>query len=167
MNTFRIALIVLLFSSATAMAAPASESSIKQLLAVTQAQKLVDGMRAQFGSLMNNAVQQTLKGKIPTVSQQQAIANMQNRMLALMQGELSWEKLEPMYIRLYKESFTEEEIIGMLSFYKTPAGQAVILKLPILMQKAILEIQKTTTGVMPQMQNIQQEFAAEMAAASK
>ena len=166
MNVLRNALIVLLFSSTTAIAAPASESSIKQLLAVTQVQKLVDGMRAQFDSLMNNAIQKTLNGKTPTAKQQQAIARMKNRMVALIQGELAWEKLEPMYLRLYKESFTEEEVAGMLSFYKTPAGQAVINKMPVLVQKTMLEVQKTISGVTPQMQKIQGDFVAEMQAAS-
>ena len=167
MNVLRNALIVLLLSSTTAMAAPASESSIKQLLAVTQAQKLLDGMRVQFDSLMNNAVQQALKGETPTAKQQQAIENMKNRMVALMQGELAWEKLEPMYLRLYKESFTEEEVVGMLSFYKTPAGQAIIYKMPVLMQKTMLDMQKMISGVTPQMQKIQENFIAEMKAAER
>jgi hypothetical protein len=149
-----------------AMAAPPSDGSLKQLLAVTQAQKLLDGMRAQFDSLMNNAIQQELKGKTPTAKQQQAIANMRKGMVALMQGALAWEKIEPMYLRLYKESFTEEEVAGMLSFYKTPAGQAVINKMPVMMQKTMLELQKMMSGMAPQMQKIQQDFVAELKAAS-
>ncbi len=167
MNILRNALIALLFCSATAMAAPASDSTIKQLLDVTQAQKLADEIRAQFDTIMNNAVQQALQGKTPTPKQQQAIANMKNRMVALMQGELAWERLEPMYLRLYKESFSEEEIAGMLSFYKTPAGLAVTNKMPVLMQKTMLEIQKMVAEATPQMQKIQEQFVAEMKAASK
>lgn len=167
MNILRSSMIALLFCSATAIAAPASESSIKQLLAVTQAQKLVDGMRVQFDSLMNNAVQQALQGKTPTAKQQQAIANMKNRMVTLIQGELAWEKLEPMYLRLYSESFSEEEVAGMLSFYKTPAGQAIIYKMPTLMQKTMLEVQKMISGATPQMQKIQEQFIVEINAASK
>lgn len=166
MNALRNALIVLLFWSMAAMAAPPSDGSLKQLLAVTQARKLLDGMRAQFDSLMNNAIQQELKGKTPTAKQQQAIANMRKRMVALMQGALAWEKIEPMYLRLYKESFTEEEVAGMLSFYKTPAGQAVINKMPVMMQKTMLELQKMMSGMAPQMQKIQQDFVAELKAAS-
>ena len=167
MNVLRNALIALLFCSTSAAATPATDGSIKQLLAVTQAQKLVDGMRAQLDSLMNNSVQQALKGKAPTPSQQQAIANMKNKMVDLIQGELAWEKLEPMYLRLYKESFSEEEVASMLSFYKTPGGQALVHKMPTLMQKTMLEVQKMISGATPQMQKIQQEFIAEMTAASK
>lgn len=167
MNVLRSTLIALLLCSTTAIAAPASESSIKQLLTVMQAQKLVDGMRAQFDSLMNNAVQQALQGKAPTPKQQQAIANMKNRMVAIMQGELAWEKLEPMYLRLYKESFSEEEVAGMLAFYKTPTGQAVIYKMPVLMQQTMLEVQKMFSGMTPKMQKVQEQFAVEMVSASK
>lgn len=167
MNVLRNALVALLFCPATAMAAPASEASIRQLLAVTQTQKLLDGMRAQFDSLMNNAVQQALQGKSPTPRQQQAIESMKSRMVAVMQAEVAWAKLEPMYIRLYRESFSEEEVAGMLSFYRTPAGQAVIHKMPTLMQKTMLEVQKMISVATPQMQKIQDQFVAEMNAAGK
>lgn len=86
-------------------------------------------------------------------------------MLAVLKDATSWEKMEPMYLRLYRESFTEEEIAGMLTFYRTPAGQAVINKMPLLVQKSIVETQKTISAVSPQMQKIQQDFIAEMKAA--
>lgn len=162
MQTLRNVLLTLLFCSTTAIAAPASEDSVRQLLAVSQAQKLVDGMGAQFNTLMNNVVQQALNGKAPSAKQQEAITKMKNRMVALMQGELAWAKVEPMYIRLYMESFSEEEVAGMVSFYKTPAGQAVINKMPLLMQKTMVEVQTMISSTTPQMQKIQEEFLAEM-----
>lgn len=167
MNVLKIALIAILLSSATVMAEPASERSVKQLLEITQAKKLTDGVLASMDAFMSNAAQQILKGKTPTAGQQQALTNMKNKTIALMQEEFAWEKQEPMHIRLYLESFTEEEIESMLSFYKTPAGQAVINKMPVLMQKTMLEVQKMTSGLIPKAARIQQEFAAEIAAAGK
>jgi hypothetical protein len=80
---------------------------------------------------------------------------------------LTWKKLEPQYIRLYQESFTEEEVAGMLSFYRTPAGQAVIDKMPVLMQRTMVDVQKMIVGITPQMKKIQEDFVAEISAASK
>ena len=167
MNALKSALIVILFSSTTAMAVPASDESIKQLFAVTQTQKLLDSVRGQIDTLMNNAIQQALQGKTPTAKQQQAITNMKNKMLAVVQGELAWEKLEPLYLRLYKETLTEEEVTALVSFYRTPLGQTMINKMPILMQKTMMETQKMVSGAAPKMQKIQQDFLAEMNAASK
>ena len=111
---------------------------------------------------MDNTVQQALAGKTPTAKQKQAIFNMKNRMLSVMKGELVWEKLEPMYLRIYSEAFSEEEVAGMLSFYKTPAGQAVIVKMPVLMQQTMVEVQRMLEGATPKIQKIQQDFVAEM-----
>ena len=167
MNALRNTLIVILLSIATtSMAAPASENSIKQLLVVTQAQKLADNMQTQINLQMNNIIQKALKGKTPTAKQQKAISTMKNRVMALMQKDFAWEKLEKMYIRLYKESFTEEEVSGMLSFYKTTAGKAAINKMPVLMQKSMQEIQGMISESIPQMQKIENNVAAEMKSAS-
>lgn len=165
MRVFGNILIVFLFCSTTAVAAPASDRSIKQLLAVTQTKTLVDGIGVQLDSLMNNTMRQVLAGKTPTARQQKIIGKMKSRTVALMHRELEWEKLEPMYIRLFRESFTEEEVAGMLSFYETPAGQAVIYKMPVLMQKTMQDMQKMTERIAPEMQKIQESFVAEMSVA--
>lgn len=166
MNTLRSALIVLLLSSATAVAAPASDGSIRELLVVTKVQTLLDGLRTQIDLSMNRVMQEALKGKVPTARQHQAIANMKSRIAALVQGEFAWEKLEPTYLRLYRESFTEEEVAGMLSFYKTPAGQAVINRMPVLTQNFMVEAERMLSETAPHMQKIQDDFIAEWELAS-
>ena len=55
----------------------------------------------------------------------------------------------------------------MVAFYKTPAGQAVINKLPALTQKTMLEVQQMLMRLQPQLQQLQQEFISEITAASK
>jgi len=161
------ALLILWCCSLTAMAEPASDGSIRELIEVTKAQQLLDGMRAQFDALMGRAMQQELQGRSPTPKQAQAIAKMKDRLVAVMQAELTWAKLEPIYMRLYKESFSEEEVAGMLSFYRTPAGQAVINKTPALMQKTMVEMQAMMSAMTPKMQRILEEFVADMKEAGK
>ncbi|BBP02333.1 DUF2059 domain-containing protein [Sulfuriferula nivalis] len=158
---------VLLLSATVATAAPADENSIKQLLAITQAQKLVAGMLNQVDAMMSMSIQQALKGKVPNPGEQQAINNMKDKMVVLIHGDLAWDKVEPMYIRLYKDTFTEEEVAGMLAFYKTPAGQAVIQKMPVLMQKSMFEVQNMLSQDRPKIQKIQQDFLVELKAANK
>ena len=166
MRSLRIAVTLLIICmAATAMAAPASEKSIKQLLAVTHAQKLSEKAQDQVNTTMDKLIQQALNGRVPTASQQQAITRMKDRFMNLMDKELTWERLEPMYIRLYKESFTEEEVAGMISFYQTAAGKAVINKLPVLMQKVMQEMQKIVIKAVPEMNKIEKDFVDDMKAA--
>ncbi len=167
MATFKYLFLTLAFFSTTVFAAPASEESVKQLMVVTQSQKLLDGMQKQIDALMTNAVRQGLQGKTPSLKQQQAIEKFKNSIAAVVKEQLSWEKQEPMYVRLYRQTFTEEEITGMLAFYKTPAGQAVINKMPALMLQTLAEIQKQTVEMAPKMERIKQQFYADMAAAKE
>jgi len=164
MSLLKAIIVILLLGATVAFASPAREETIKQLLDVTQSRKLVDGVRNQFDALMHNTVQQTLKGRIPTPSEQQAIDNMTGKMATVLQDELAWEKLEPMYIRHYEDVFSEEEVNGMLSFYRTPVGQAVVGKMPALMQKTVLDLQSMALGLSPKFLKIQQEFIAELKA---
>lgn len=158
-------LISLLLLSSTAFAAePASEASIRALLAVTQARELLDGMNAQLEAQMNAGIVAALGERQPSPRQQQAIQRMKARMLVVLREELAWERMEPMHLRIYRETLTEDEVAGMLAFYQTPAGQALIRKMPLVMQKIMPEIQGVMASAMPKMQEIQREFMAEMRA---
>ena len=80
---------------------------------------------------------------------------------------LDWKKLEPIYVRIYQKTFTQQEIDGMIAFYKTSAGQAVISKMPAAMQNTMDEMQGLMAPVMEKMQRMQQEVAAGIKAESK
>jgi hypothetical protein len=50
-----------------------------------------------------------------------------------LQKYMSWESLKADYARIYAEAFTEDELRQIIAFYKTPAGQKAINKIPTLM----------------------------------
>jgi hypothetical protein len=137
--------------------AMASEASVRQLLEVTRSRKLMDDTMGQMDSYMRTAMNQALAGKIPTADEQAILDDMNRKLVALMQREMRWDILEPKFIALYRQSFTEQEIAGMLSFYRTPAGQAVITKMPLVMQHTMATLQELMGTMVPQMQAIQQE----------
>lgn len=150
--------------SAPAPANPPSEASVKQLLEVMQARKLVDSVMAQMDTLMLQAVAQAAQGKTIPAKVQKDIDRQRAEMIAMMKELLAWEKLEPIYVRIYQKSFTQQELDGMLAFYKTPAGGAVITKMPAIMQNTMEEMQSMMGPVMEKMQKMQQDVAAQMKA---
>lgn len=157
--------LTLVFSLAyPAEAAQPSNESILELLTVTESKNLLDGMTAGFDNIMNNAMQQALKGKAISPEQDAIITKMKTKLVILMKEEISWEKLEPLSIEVYKESFTQEEVDGMLTFYKTPAGQAVIKKMPVVMQKSMASMQTSMSTLIPKIQKIQEETLVELKA---
>jgi hypothetical protein len=79
-----------------------------------------------------------------------------------MREELSWEKLEPMYLEIYRKSFNQEEVDGILAFYKTPAGAAMIKKMPLVLQESMVAVQKNMGPMMARMQKAIEEALAEL-----
>ena len=56
-----------------------------------------------------------------------------------MEEHFRYEELEPEFIRIYKELFTEEELRSFTEFYRSPAGRRMALLTP--------ELQAATSGV--------------------
>jgi hypothetical protein len=147
-------------------AAP-TEASIRQLLEVAQAHKLIDSVMAQMENLMQQTIVQATKGQQIPAKVQKDIDQRRADLVATMKELLDWKKLEPMYVRIYQKTFTQQEVDGMIAFYKTPAGQAVISKMPSAMQNTVDEMQAMMGPVMQKMQQMQQDVVAEMKAETK
>jgi hypothetical protein len=135
----------------------ANEAAVRQLLEVTQARKLLDSTMGQMDAFMYETMKRALAGRPLTPEQQAILDDAKTKTIAILQGELQCEKLEPSYIDIYRKSFTDEEISGMLAFYRTPAGQAVINKLPVVMQHTMDMMQEVVQRIAPQIRQIQSE----------
>jgi hypothetical protein len=98
---------------------------------------------------------------------QKDIDRRQAEVAGFMKELLDWNKLEPMYVRIYQKTFSQQEVDGMIAFYNTPAGQAVVTKMPAVMQNTMDEMLQMMTPVMQKMQRMQQDVVAEMKAEKK
>jgi len=116
---FTRAFILLIVTGSLALAAgnPPSEASVKQLLEVTQVHKLLDSTMSQMDGLMKNAMQQATEGQPVSPQIQKHIDKEMSEMMKVMKEELSWEKLEPMYVRVYQQSFNQDEVNGLVALY--------------------------------------------------
>nr|WP_284691364.1 DUF2059 domain-containing protein [Pinirhizobacter soli] len=72
--------------------------------------------------------------------------------------------MQPMMIDLYKKTFSQNEINDMLAFYRTPSGQAVIQKMPALMNQTMAISQAKIQAMLPQIRDISAEMGQELQA---
>lgn len=145
---------------------PASEASVKRLIEVTDSKKLVDNVMLQMDSMMKASMKQALADQALTAEQEKVMLETQEKLAGLVKDELKWEALEPMFLDIYQKSFTQKEVDGMLSFYKSPAGQAVIKKMPQVMQTTMQIMQARMSKLLPKIQQITEEGAEKMKAVS-
>jgi uncharacterized protein len=150
---------------AVAAESPPSDESLHHLLDIMHAQKLVESMSSQLDAMMGNMIQKMLQGQSISPQQQKAIDTMRANMVALTKEEFSWEVMEPFYIKVYKETFSQSEIDGMVGFYSSPTGHAVIEKLPLAMQNAMSTMQeRVMKTLVPKLQRMAQDTAAQIKA---
>ncbi len=69
-------------------------------------------------------------------------------------SEMNWDGVKQDYIDIYADMFTEEELKGLVDFYKSPAGKAFVEKQPDLMKRSMEVMQKRMMKWMPKLQGM-------------
>jgi uncharacterized protein len=152
----------LLAAPAIANDGPPSDASIQQLLDLTNVRQLLDGMKGQVDNMMATAVRNAQQGQPLTPERQAVIDRMKSRMAGVVGEVLSWETLEPIYVRTYRASLTQDELDGMIAFYSSAAGQAFIKKMPLIMKNVMGEMQEVMKPMQAKMAEIQQQAIQEL-----
>jgi len=75
----------------------------------------------------------------------------------MMHEQLNWKTLQPQYVKLYTKTFSQQEIDGLIAFYSSPAGQAYLAKMPLLMQHSMQLMQAQMQDMMPKIMQILHE----------
>lgn len=77
---------------------------------------------------------------------------------------LTWSDLEPAMVKIYQDNFTQEDINGLIAFYKTPPGKTTIEKMPVVMQQSMAVGQDAMMKVMPELTEVMKGFVSELRA---
>lgn len=126
--------LALLFSSAVASDVPASAGSIRELLVITGSRAKTERLFARFDDIAKATMQQAMNGETPSPAQKKVMDRAVQRVRAALQEEVGWGKIEPLLVEAYQKVLTEEEVAGMVTFYKSKAGIAALEKLPVAME---------------------------------
>jgi hypothetical protein len=156
-GTMMIAIVLAgtLWNPASALADEASKTAkIEEMMQLTHA----DRMTAQMLDQMKSMVMGQLSKIDMPVEARQASDEMQQRLMDIITDRMSWTKNKPTYIRIYSETFSEADIDGILAFYKSPAGQAMIEKMPQLIQKSMAVAQQLMPEIQRMMAEIKQKY---------
>ncbi|MDD2987793.1 MAG: DUF2059 domain-containing protein [Zoogloea sp.] len=129
-------LVTTLLIGSSAFAAPPSNESISQLLVATRMERSVSVAQQSLDQAVRNSIAQGLQGKTLTPQGRKVIDTFTAEAGTIIRKEINWADLKSAYIKLYAETFTQEEVDGLLAFYRSPAGVALLEKMPIVTQKS-------------------------------
>jgi hypothetical protein len=159
----KLLFLAVLTFSISIQAAPPSDESINQLLKLAKAEKTIDSVFAQMDGMMRANMKQMTMGKPLSADEQAIVDRQQTRMISIIKDELSWDKMKDVFIQTYRETFSQEEIDGLIAFYKSPVGQAFVEKQPELMQNTMTLMQQRMMPMMDKIREMSQETAQELA----
>ena len=161
MRRVLLALLLSIFAVPAASAGdlPPGDEAIKELIGLTDRGKMVEVMLKQVDAGMEASLRQVAGGRKLTPEQEKILADMRARMVALFKQEMSPEVIEPTMIGIYRNNFTQEEIDGIIKFYKTDAGKALLNKLPAVMQQMLQMMQSRMADFMPKMHELMRNAA--------
>jgi len=149
-----------------AHAEPPSDADINRLLAASRAQTMLDSMLPQLEQMQREQFAQVAAGRALTPAQQAQLQKVQERTRQTLAQALSWSQMRPMYVDLYKRTFSREDVIAMAEFYESPAGQSLLDKTPLLMRNVMGAIQQKMTPLMAGLQKDLDQILAEPAPAA-
>ena len=118
-----------------AWATPAQDATIEKLLVLTEAQKSADTAVADADAFIQSTVLPMTEQENVPAEHRQAAKTCLDDYRKMIRENLGWESLKPEYIRIYRETFTEEELLDLTAFYESPTGRMLIQKTPLLEDK--------------------------------
>jgi hypothetical protein len=146
----KVILLSLLIFSTNLAAQTAKQQKIDELVEVMDMDAMVDSMYSQVEGMMQNmSVQMGVKPDEKAIFDKYYAD-----MTEVLKTKMSWQKMQPMMVNLYDKQFSEQEISDMLDFYKTESGQAILKKMPQVMQASMQMSQSLVQEAMPEIQAI-------------
>jgi len=127
-------------------------AKIEEIFRLTKTDQLQKQIMTQMSAMMQKQVAGDL-----TEQERTAAAGVMDKVMALVSEKMSWDQMKPEFIKLYDETFTENEISGILLFYQSDAGHAMLEKMPALMTNAMALPQKRMIEIKPEMDKIIRE----------
>ena len=150
----------------SAFAAPPSDADIERLLKASRAESMLGAILPQMEAMQQQQFQQLTAGKDLTAEQKAEVERIQSRTNEIVRKSLAWEEMRPLYVDVYRKTFTSEEVKAIAKFYESPAGKNLLDKTPALMQNLMLAIQQKIVPMLEELQTELKTVAEEEAKAA-
>lgn len=141
--------------AAAALAAPPTDADIERLLEASRAESMLNAILPQMEQMQRQQFEQITSGKDLSAEQKAEVERIQARTNQIVRKALSWDEMRPLYIDVYKRTFSREDVKAMAKFYESPAGKNLLDKTPALMQNLMGAIQQK---IVPMMEELQTEL---------
>ena len=128
-----------------------------QLVTLLHTERMVQQNSATIMKQVSDAAEKEI-GPNPTPESKARLAGLENKISQLIDAQLDWKALGPAIIDIYTQTFTEQELDAIVTFYKTPAGIALLDKMPGINTQVNQLAQSRLTSLQPQINQAFDDF---------
>lgn len=118
----------------------ASSADIDRLLEVMDMRSMLDSMLKQMSEVQEATITQAFGGDLSDKDRAE-MSDFMRRTNAKVHARLSWDRLEPLFSRVYTQLFSKREVDAMIAFYGSAEGQSILKKSPQIMALTMQEMQ--------------------------
>ncbi len=144
-----------MFFAGVALAAEPTDADIEKLLQASRAESMLNAIIPQMETMQRQQFDQLMAGKELSAEQRAEADRILAKTNEIMRKALSWQEMRPLYVDVYKKTFTREDVRAITKFYESPAGRSLLDKTPALMQNLMGAIQ---LKMVPMMEELQAEI---------
>ncbi|MDR2992130.1 MAG: DUF2059 domain-containing protein [Burkholderiaceae bacterium] len=135
----RIVALVLGVLPLAALAAPPTDASIRKLLEVSHAEATMNQVQANMQPVIRKLIDEAVASASANHSlndeQKRILAPLPERFAQMLREEFGPDKLLPHVVDIYRDTYDQTEIDGLIAFYQSPVGQSYARKAPVAAQK--------------------------------
>ncbi|MCQ4279989.1 DUF2059 domain-containing protein [Pseudomonas stutzeri] len=133
----------------------------------TQAERFLELVNADrlsvpvYGQVQQMFAQRFEQTRAPE-SKRALLEQYQSKADAALDKAIGWEKVKPDLIKLYTDTFTEQELTQLNDFYESALGKKMLTKLPELNARSAQVTQAKLESAVPQVNKLLAEMTAEL-----
>jgi uncharacterized protein len=162
----RIVRVITLVFLSISVVAHADETSkrakVKELFQLTFMEKRVEQTKAAALAQARTFAAQQLAIFNLSKDMDNSAAAYYEKLYTLVATRYDWRKLGPAYEQIYLDLYTEQELDGMLAFYKSPVGQALLSKTPEATSRMLEVSKQQFDQLTPQIQRLTEDYVARL-----
>ncbi len=141
--------------------------------AVSKARKVQELLTAMHVEETTNRLEQAEEARMEAMSRQQLAGvtlepdqkksydAFRQKVVTLLRSSETWKALEPDFVKLYSDAYSEEELDGILAFYHSPVGRTMLARAPQLTDQSIAISQQRMAALTPKIQELVAQFERE------
>jgi len=134
-----------------------------QLVALLHTERMVQRVSDSIMKQVSDAAESSL-GPNPTPEKKAHLDDFEKKIAQLVDEQLGWKAMQPAFVDLYAKSFTEQELDAIVAFYRTPAGVALLGKMPSIDAQATQLAKSRMDALQPKLNQLFDDFRKSQAA---